>query len=258
MTDLSKHNPTNRFSGLAEVYAKCRPSYPAETITFIVHHCGLTRDSTVVDIGAGTGISSRLMAGQGPTVIGIEPNDDMRTQAERESIDVESLSYLKGTAEETLLLDKVADVVLCAQAFHWFRPEESLAEFKRILKPGGWVVLMWNERDESDRFTKAYGDLLRQLPDTLSVEVPRGRAGQALLDSKIFSKQQLKEFHGNKQVVDADGLIGRAFSASYAPKGAMESEQFTMKLRQLFKEFQQDGKVSLRYQTNLYIGQSTK
>lgn len=258
MTELSKHNPTNRFSGLAEVYAKCRPSYPADAIAFIVQHCGLTKESTLVDIGAGTGISSRLMAAQGPTVIGIEPNDDMRTQGERESLDVENLSYLKGTAEETSLLDNVADVVLCAQAFHWFRPAESLAEFKRILKPGGWAILMWNERDEGDAFTKAYGTLLRELPETASVEVPRGRAGVALLESKEFTLQELKEFHGNKQVVDADGLIGRAFSASYAPKGKEESEKLTEKLRKLFAEFEKNGKVSLMYQTNLYIGKSKK
>ncbi|CAN5310640.1 class I SAM-dependent methyltransferase [soil metagenome] len=255
MTELSKHNPTNRFSGLAEVYAKSRPSYPSDAIEFILSHCGLTTDSTVVDIGAGTGISSRLLAAQGPTVIGVEPNDDMRAQAESESLDCENLSFLKGTAEETLLLDNVADAVLCAQAFHWFRAEESLAEFKRILKPSGWTVLMWNERYEKDAFTKTYGDLLRELPETLAVELPRGRAGQALLDTKTFSNQEVKHFT-NQQIMDEEGLIGRAFSASYAPKEKDVAEQFTVKLRSLFKEFAQDGTVTLTYETSVYVGES--
>lgn len=255
MTELSKHNPTGRFSGLAEVYAKSRPSYPADAIEFIVGHCGLTADSTVVDVGSGTGISARLLAAQGPTVIGVEPNDDMRAQAESESLDYENLSFLKGTAEETLLLDNVADAVLCAQAFHWFRAEEALAEFRRILKPGGWVVLVWNERDEKDTFTKTYGNLLRELPETLAVEVPRGKAGHALLESKSFSDQEVRHF-SNEQIMDEDGLIGRAFSASYAPKDKDDAKQFTVKLRNLFKEFEQNGIVTLTYETSVYVGRS--
>jgi len=257
MTELSKHKPTERFSGLAEVYAKSRPSYPTQAIAFIVERCRLTAESTLIDIGSGTGISSRLIAAQGPTVIGIEPNDDMRTQAENQSLDVENVSYLKGTAEDTTLLDSVADAVLCAQAFHWFDANTALNEFRRILKPGGWAVLMWNERDEHDQFTKRYGDLLRELPETKSVEVPRGAAGQALLDSQLFHSQELKHY-GNKQVVDMDGLIGRAFSASYAPKDKTSAEQFTEKLKQLFVEFQENGSVSLIYETSVYVGQSSK
>jgi len=255
MTELSKHNPTNRFSGLAEVYAKSRPSYPADAIEFIVRQCGLGNNSAVVDVGAGTGISARLLAAQGPTVIGVEPNDDMRSQAESESLDFENLSFLKGTAEETLLVDNIADAVLCAQAFHWFRAEEALAEFKRILKPGGWAVLMWNERDEKDTFTKAYGDLLRELPETLAVEVPRGLAGQALLDTKSFRHQEVKHF-SNEQTMDEDGLIGRAFSASYAPKEKDVAEQFTLKLKKLFRDFAVKGTVSLIYDTSVYVGKS--
>ncbi len=257
MTELSKTNPTSRFSGLSEVYAKSRPGYPTDAIDFILSHCSLTNESTLIDIGSGTGISSRLLSARGPNVIGVEPNDDMRGQAEGEGPDTENLSYIKGSAEKTSLLDNVADAVLCAQAFHWFRATEALTEFRRVLKPGGWVILMWNERDESDSFTREYGSLLRELPETAAVEVPRGSAGQALIDSKMFSEQLLKTF-SNQQTVDEEGLIGRAFSASYAPKGKDEAAKFTLKLRQLFDEFAQNGKVSLIYQTSVYVGKSTK
>lgn len=257
MTELSKHNPTNRFSGLAEVYAKSRPGYPPDAIDFIIKHCGLTRESLLVDVGAGTGISSRLIAAQGPTVVGIEPNDDMRSQAESEGLEVENLSYQKGTAEQTMLLDDVADAVLCAQAFHWFRAQEALAEFKRILKPGGWAVLMWNERDETDAFTKRYGDLLRELPETLAVEMPRGKAGQALMETKTFGRQEVRHFF-NQQTVDENGLLGRAFSASYAPKEKGAAEEFTLKLKKLFEEFEQSGVVTLSYDTSVYVGHSDK
>jgi ubiquinone/menaquinone biosynthesis C-methylase UbiE len=255
MSDLSKHNPTNRFSGLAEVYAKSRPSYPADAVDYIVHHCAVGKNSILVDMGSGTGISSRLLAAQGPTVIGVEPNDDMRTQAESESLDIENLSFLKGTAEQTLLLDNIADVVLCAQAFHWFEADAALAEFKRILKPGGWAVLIWNERNEKDAFTKTYGNLLRELPDTTSVEVPRGMAGQALLNSKIFHQQEFKHFP-NQQIMDEEMLIGRAFSASYAPREKALAEEFTLKLRKLFKQFADHGTVSLIYETSVYVGKA--
>jgi ubiquinone/menaquinone biosynthesis C-methylase UbiE len=250
MTDLSKH-PTDRFSGLAEIYAKSRPSYPAEAVDYVVDRCRLNKGSILIDIGSGTGISSRLFASQGITVTGIEPNDDMRTQAEREGSEIKTLTYKKGTAEKTGVQSSAADAVLCAQAFHWFEPRSALAEFRRILKPGGWVVLIWNERDEKDAFTKCYGDLLRQLPETASVEVPRGLAGQALLDCEEYHDRQLKRFI-NSQVMDEEGLIGRAFSASYAPKDKATAEEFTTSLRKLFAHFAQQDKVSLIYETSVY------
>src|SRR2546430_1907516 len=136
MSDLAQHNPVGRFSGLADLYAKHRPTYPAQAVDYLVSHCGLGPDSLLIDVGCGTGISTRLLAACGIPVGGVEPNDEMRAKAEAESAP-HWLRYQKGQAEATGLPDGIATVVLAAQAFHWFDAPRALAEFHRLLKPGG-------------------------------------------------------------------------------------------------------------------------
>ncbi len=253
MSRLSRANPTGRFSGLAEVYAKCRPDYPSAAVDFILAHCGLRPGSRLVDVGCGTGISTRLFARHGLEVIGIEPNADMRRQAEAELVTPAPV-YREGRAEATGLPDTCADGVLAAQAFHWFEAEPSLREFHRILRPGGWVVLVWNERDNADTFTAAYGEVVRSTPEAAKVEVPRGRAGEALLHSPLFENAQ-RDLFRHTQEVDQDGLLGRAFSASYAPREPVQAERFAAGLQAVFAHFQRDGKVVIQYETSVYTAQ---
>lgn len=257
MADLSKYNPTDRFTGLAEGYAKYRPSYPAAALDFIMTHCELGPHSLLVDVGCGTGISSRLFAERGVRVIGIDPNDEMRRQAETNAgrRGESAPRYRNGRAEETGLPDASADVVLAAQAFHWFGPEPTLREFRRILKPGGWVILMWNERDEIDRCTVDFGRVIRSAPDAAAVELPRGRAGEALLQSPLFVDAARHVFR-NEQALDEDGLLGRAFSASYAPREPEQVRTFTAALRDVFARWQRGGIVTVRYETSVYLARS--
>lgn len=262
---------TDRFSGLAGIYAACRPSYPTEAIDFIITNCGLNRTSLLVDIGCGTGISTRLFSERGIRVVGIEPNADMRRAAEEaqtQSIDSSpeiggtleiggvpaSPQFIDATAEDTGLPDSYADAVLSAQAFHWFDPDRALSEFHRIVRPNGHVVLMWNERDESDEFTKGYGDLFRQLPETATVEMQRGIAGNPLLSSPLFRNSVRTNF-SYSQRLDLDGLRGRAFSASYAPKDGAAAEQMRSGLKGLFEQFESNGFVDLQYETSVFIAQ---
>ena len=128
----------------------------------------------------------------------------------------------------------------------------ALAEFHRILRPGGAVALLWNERDEADLCTAAYGAVMRSAPDAAAVEVPRGRAGEALLHSPLFREGRRVCF-GNGQALDEEGLLGRAFSASYAPRQPEAAAAFADALRRVFARFQQAGKVSLCYQTSVYL-----
>src|SRR5262245_39857316 len=152
MNRPSDYQPLERFTGLAKLYAQYRPSYPEAALDYIIHRAGLNAHSVLVDVGCGTGIATRQFAERGMSVIGIEPNEEMRRQAkaERVSTGVFPPCYQEGRAEATGLPVASAEAVLAAQAFHWFEWEAALQEFHRILKPNGLVILMWNERDESD------------------------------------------------------------------------------------------------------------
>jgi SAM-dependent methyltransferase len=255
MADLSSLNPTNRFTGLAETYARHRPRYPGASIDFVIAHCALGSGSLLVDVGCGTGISSRLFAARGIRVIGIDPNAEMRAAAESaQSLDSHlNVTYHEGRAESTGLPFACADAVLAAQAFHWFEPVATLQEFHRILRTDGWVVLMWNERDERDSFTAAYGDVFRSAGDAAAIESARqAGAGQALFNSPLFQQAEAVSFP-NEQAVDEEGMLGRAFSASYAPKEARERAEWADRFRAVFREHQRDRKVVLHYRTSVFL-----
>ncbi len=256
MADLSGFKPTERFTGLTDLYARYWPDYPAPAIDFITAHTGLGRDSLLVDVGCGTGISSRLFSEWGIAVVGIEPNAEMRERAIAVGTPPGGgeLTYKAGTAEATGLADGCADAVVAAQAFHWFDAGRALAEFYRILKPGGWVILLWNERDESHDFTAAYGQVLRSTREGRDVESRRGQSGQALLQSPLYRRAECVTF-AHQQVLDEEGILGRARSASYAPREAVALEAFSKALRQAYARCQQNGTVELRYVTSVTVGQ---
>lgn len=255
MHDKTKYKPTERFTGLAEVYAAARPSYPDAAIDFIMKRCNLKEGSVIADVGCGTGISSRLFGQRGVGVLGIEPNFEMRENARADrSPGSAQVAYMEGTGEATGLGDGEVDAVVAAQAFHWFDPEKALREFHRILIKDGWVVLMWNERDESDPFTKAYGDVIRTAPDTASVEMPRGKAGDPLLVQTDLFDQVERTTFSNQQVLDDHGLIQRACSASYAPKEGELLAKFKKDLKAVFARYESDDQVAIKYETSVYTG----
>lgn len=240
-----EHAPEKRFSDRADDYALYRPSYPDEAISQMLRGLGTPEMLTVVDVGAGTGISSRLVAGRGPLVVALEPNAAMREKAEQH----ERVIWEDGTAEATGLKEGTVNLVLCAQAFHWFDRERSLAEFRRILRPTGRLVLMWNEVDTADAFSLGY----RVIADESATDdTPRVRyaaqedpfAGQDLFDDVRHAS------FGFAQRVTADGLVGRATSASYAPRSGPERREMESALRSLHTEHAgADGIAELRYLT---------
>jgi len=256
MADRADLKPTERFTGLANLYAVARPSYPTEAIDFIIERCQLNDRSTMADVGCGTGIATRLLARRGVAMIGVEPNDDMRQRAEAEQLAPGSaqIVFTKGRGEQTGLPDSSVDAILCAQAFHWFEPEEALKEFHRILKPSGWVALMWNERDRFDPFTTAYGAIVRALRESREVEMKfGGKAGEPLFISPLFEDVERTAF-ANEQSVDEQGLIMRACSTSYSPKEGEALERFKMALQDVFRQFEQDGRVTIKYETAVFTG----
>ena len=146
---------TDRFTGRAGAYAAGRPGYPAASIDVLFEGLGDPREVVAADLGAGTGISSRLLAERGATVLALEPNAAMREAAQPHA----RVQWLPGTAEATGLGEASIDLVTAFQAFHWFDHARALREMVRILRPGGRAAVVYNERDERDPFTAAYGEL---------------------------------------------------------------------------------------------------
>jgi len=248
--------PTERFTGLADIYAQHRPAYPAAALAHIVQRCSLGPASLLVDVGCGTGISSRQFALLGIPVLGVEPNADMRRQAETATLPANfpAPQYRAGSAEATGLPDGCATVVLAAQAFHWFDPPAALREFHRLLQPGGWVALLWHERDETDPFTAAYGAVARSTREAAKVEQSWRRTGDPLLASPDFQHGE-RTTYVHEQALDEAGLIGRALSVSYAPRAPEQVEIFTAALKEVFARCQQAGRVVLRYRTSVVLAQ---
>lgn len=243
-------NPTGRFSERAEAYRRFRPSYPLEAINAMLDGMGDPKALRAADIGAGTGISSRLLADRGVRVDAVEPNRAMREAADSHA----RVTFLEGAAETTGLETGVYDLVLAAQAFHWFRPEESLREFHRILKPTGRLAVMWNERDLTDPLTAVYSDVISRASDRAPEEKWHIRP-EELYVSQLFATAWERTFV-YAQLLDADGLVGRAISASYVPTGGEARATVERDLRAAHARFAEAaGTVRLVYRTILYLSQ---
>jgi len=247
------NDPTQRFTGRVENYARYRPSYPRAVLDLLEAECGLTSASVVADVGSGTGILSKLFLENGNRVIGIEPNEEMRTAGEKLLRDYPRFTSVAGTAEATTLDDACADFVTAGQALHWFDPERARTEFARILKSTGWVVLVWNlRRKDATSFLAAYEQLLETYrTDRGEVEFWRKSDEMA---STFFGSFEQKTFD-NEQVLDLDGLKGRLLSVSYVPaEGESGSDDMIRQAEKIFDEHHSDGKVIVEYDTKVYYG----
>lgn len=243
-----------RFSNRAADYALARPSYSPAAIDAALEGLGEPRGLVAADIGAGTGISSRLLARRGVRVYAIEPNAPMRHQGEQDSDP--HIEWRDATGESTGLGARSVDLVLCAQAFHWLDAQRALAEFRRILKPGGRAAVLWNVLDESDDFSKGYATIVArhatdppQSPWFTGVASPFPGAEGWVLDRTVRTP--------NAQTLDRAGLLRRALSASYSPTSGPAHESLVGELEALFDRHSRDGVVTLRYQTEIHLCESS-
>jgi ubiquinone/menaquinone biosynthesis C-methylase UbiE len=245
-------DPTQRFSGRASSYARARPGYPQELFDHLFAVRALYKGCTVADLGAGTGIFSELLLRHGMTVYAIEPNQEMRAVAEARLAGVDGFKIVVGSAEQTTLAEQSVDAITAAQAFHWFDIEPTRREAARILRPGGQVIMVWNNRDkEIDAFNRAYSSLVERFAKNKEeIDSLRKNPEERFYPSGYHHAQ----FRHSKEY-ELESLECLITSASYMPKpGDPDFQQMIQELRELFKEFQEEGKVAMKYVTDCYHG----
>ncbi|MBZ5637618.1 MAG: class I SAM-dependent methyltransferase [Acidobacteriia bacterium] len=246
---------TQRFSGRVENYVKYRPPYPEAVLEALTADCGLTGASEIADVGSGTGILTELFLKHGNPVSAVEPNREMREAAEHLLRGYPRCRSIEGTAEATTLPARSVDFVASGQAFHWFDRAKAGEEFVRILRPGGWVVLIWNERlTTSTPFLLRYEELLlRHATDYEQVD--HRRIDSAALSAFYGAAGFETRLFDNRQTFDHEGLKGRLLSSSYVPvEGHPRHEAMLAELSELFEAHQSESRVVFEYVTKLYYG----
>jgi len=245
-------NATSRFSDRVENYVRYRPGYPAEVRETLKLECSLAPHHVIADIASGTGIWTRMLLENGNPVFGVEPNKEMREAGERWLGKFPRFTSVAGTAEATTLGDAGVDLVTAAQAAHWFDRERSRREFVRILKPGGWLVLVWNERlTNSTTFLRDYEQLLLTY-GTDYEDVRHERTTDAVNEFFDPAPYQERTF-AMTQEFDYAGIEGRLLSSSYAP--GPEHPNYAPMLRELRRIFDaSNGTAAFEYKTRVYFG----
>ncbi len=247
---------TQRFSSRVENYVKYRPSYPQEIVIALQEACGLTPASIIADVGSGTGIFAELLLRNGNTVYGIEPNQAMRAAGEQLLQSYSHFHSVNGTAEATTLPDQSVDFITAGQAFHWFDLDKARQEFARILKPGGWVALVWNERrSDATPFLRDYERLLHTYGT--DYEASKHTNFDAEIIRAFFSPNPMAmQTFENQQRFDYNGLRGRLLSSSYSPEpDDPRHAPMLAELQRIFEQHAVDGMVVFEYDTVLYYGQ---
>lgn len=245
----------NRFDGKAEAYAASRPQYPGSLFEYVKERQIIMGESTVADIGSGTGIFSVQMASVVKKVFAVEPNDGMRAAACLNFKKHKNIISINATAENTMLSSHSVDCVTAAQAFHWFNLNAFKTECRRILKPAGHAVLVWNDRKKDSEIMKRNAEI--------NFKYCAGYQGYSSGMNAVAPEQLSKFFEGkydritfeNTILCDRNTFIGRSLSSSYAPKeGEAGFENYVLELAELFDELNYNGTVPYPYITYCYIG----
>jgi len=246
-------NATTRFSDRVADYSRYRPSYPQSAIHHMMKICGVTAHSKVADIGSGTGLLTALLLPQVGAITAVEPNESMRVESDRLLSHEKKYSSVAGTAEATTLARHSVELITAAQAFHWFDKDRTQREFKRILIPGGHIVLIWNRRLTHDNeFAQSYEQLLSSQVPEYSL-VSHANADDATISAFLGESMQKWEC-SNYQHFDLSGLQGRLQSSSYCPApGTSHHSELMAKLDELFYRFACDNQIKFSYVTQLYI-----
>lgn len=257
-------NPLSFFSNRGEDYEQYRPIHPSAAIDRILLGLNPPTQLVAADIGAGTGIGSRLLADRGVRVLAIEPNADMRAAATPH----DKVTLLAGTAEQIPLETASVDLVVSFQAFHWFDFTKSLQEFRRIFKPGGRLALIWSLWDGRDAVTKQYSRLISKASKKQERQMQVKMQPKMLLKTvryQLFWRGVWLPYFNNfqrhwftfDQHLDLAGLIGLARSQGYIPHKGTALEILVSELSKLHHRYRDEhDRVRLVYRTRLYLATS--
>ncbi len=252
-------DPTARFGTRVADYIRFRPRYPAALIEGLATHCGLAPGRMVVDLGAGTGILTEDLLEFGARVQAVEPNGPMREASVALLGAHEGFSAHDGRAESMPLAEGAADLLVAAQAFHWFEVEAAARECARVLRAEGYVGLIWNTRRlEGTPFLVDYEAFARTHGRDYA-QVSERYADPAALDRFFDDRGWSRASHPNAQALDREGLLGRLASCSYMPSlGDPDYPSMREAAYAMFDAHAEAGPegpcVRLIYDTELYWG----
>jgi SAM-dependent methyltransferase len=238
-----------RFTDHAAAYDAGRPAYPSEAIDLVFAGFGEPARLRVADLGAGTGISARMLGERGAQVFAVEPNAAMRARAG----ELRYVTWVDGTAERTGLPNAGVDIVTAFQAFHWFERPAVFAEIGRITRPAGRAVAVYYERDEDDPFTASYGTLIRQFA-TDQTELRRAEALAAFEQWYGWKSVARTDLRG-EHLLGPEAFYQRIRSTSYLPQSGAEHESFLEKANALYAAHEMEGRVRMRLVTTIVVAQ---
>lgn len=247
--------PTERFSNRVADYVRYRPDYPPALLAWLHGEIGVARDAKVADIGAGTGISSKMFLDAGHEVVAVEPNAAMRAAALDWLGSNAKFSAVDGSAEATQLADASVDLVASAQSFHWFDQQAVKPEWRRILRKNGLVAIWWNSRKlRGSAFLEGYEQLLNEFGSDYS-SVSERYDDDAHMQRWFGAGLRGSARFAHAQRLDFDALRGRLLSSSYAPL-ADDARHAPMlrALRELFDATAENGRVDFAYDTRVFVG----
>lgn len=241
-------NPSQRFTGRVENYRRYRPTYPPDLVDRLRSACGLTPDSVIADVASGTGLLSEIFLAAGFRVVAVEPNAEMRGACAVLTEQFPGLTIIEGAAEATGLPDHSIDLITAAQAMHWFDPDKTRPEFHRILKPGGYCAVIYNNRPPGgDAFHEGYEHLLHEYGIDY-VAVKQQHMGRGRLAAFFAPSSMECAVFPNQQSFGLEGLEGRVLSSSYMPQREHPRyEAMRQAIRRLFDQTQTNGRVTMKH-----------